>query len=142
VPPLAALSPLGLPTIGLPDPSALESSARAFAGLAEYVRARAVRLTAEADAARWRSTAANAFRHKVSDLARDLRRCAELLDEASCALLAHAEQVRHTEQLFANTLNATLNGTKDVLDTTGHVLASGASGTVHAAERIWNWVSG
>jgi hypothetical protein len=73
------------------DPAELGALASRVEGCADELRSRAGRLVA-ATAARWQSTAADAFRRLAADLAADLRRAAGGLDVAARAWRQHAHR--------------------------------------------------
>lgn len=83
------------------DPAALDALARHISGHADDLRVRASRLAAGAEAVRWHSTAAHAFRGDVRGLAVDMRRGANEVDEAAQALRRHAAAVRRVQQAIA-----------------------------------------
>lgn len=60
---------------------------------AQDLRDTALRLTSVAAGTQWRSTAAEAYRHRVRRLANELQRCADRLDHAAHALDGHAAEV-------------------------------------------------
>lgn len=82
------------------DPAGLDTVARRISGHADDLRARASRLAAAAEAVRWRSPAAAAFRGDVRRLVLEFRRCAGEIDDAAHALHRHAAAVRRAEAVI------------------------------------------
>jgi uncharacterized protein YukE len=86
---------------GLLDPAEFAALARRIDGWADELRNRARSLLAAASAARWQSTAAEAFRRQANDLASALRTSALHVDDAAAALRRHGRQVEIVESAIA-----------------------------------------
>jgi hypothetical protein len=103
------------------DPTLLDAVAARINRDADELRTRAARLVAAADAVRWHSVAATAFRCDVGALARGLRRAADDVDEAAHALRRHAATVRRV---------------RAALGAAEHVAVATARGVEHAVAHL------
>jgi uncharacterized protein (DUF3084 family) len=75
------------------DTAVIRQRASDLANDADDLRARASTLISRSESLDWQSTAASAFRSKISDRARDMGGSGRKLDDAATALRAHAAEV-------------------------------------------------
>lgn len=91
------------------DGAALRALAGRVDDCADQLRERAASLVAAAAAARWQSTAADAFRTQIADQAAALHRVGFAVDEVARALRRHGRQAEIVQSAVRTPIDAVLS---------------------------------
>lgn len=115
------------------DPRELRASAYRLRDSAAAVRDLAGRVSRTRDV-RWRSPTAEAFRHRVDDVAGRLHRTAAHLDTAADHLELHARGVEHALALLHPMATVVSTGARTLSHLTTEVVD-----TLEALDPRWTW---